>query len=107
VLCYMCCVCRAAAAAGNLPLLQWLQSEPQLCALHSSVALAAAETCQREVLQWLIDDAGCPYYLDVLWHVAFTKAAAAGNAAGIASDMRAADRWRELFSYIDSLPKQQ
>jgi hypothetical protein len=106
----MCCTCRAAAAAGSLPLLQWLQAQPQPCPLHAGVTLAAAESCRLEVLQWLIHEAGCPYDLDALWHVAFTKAAAAGNAAGdaagTASDMRAANRWKGLYGYIDGLRKQ-
>jgi hypothetical protein len=94
-----------------LQLLQWLQAQPQPCPLHASVTLAAAESCRLEVLQWLIEEAGCPYNSDAIWHVAFTKAAAAGNAAdgaaGTATDGRAADSWRELYSYIDGLRKQQ
>jgi hypothetical protein len=112
--CIALCVCRSAAAAGNLTLLQWLQAQPQPCPLHAIVALAAAESCKLQVLQWLIAEAGCPYDADALWHVVFSKAAAAGIAAGTLSvpesDRRAAvsaASWRELYSYIESLRKQQ
>ncbi|WIA19887.1 hypothetical protein OEZ85_005787 [Tetradesmus obliquus] len=99
--------CRSAAAAGNLPLLHWLQAQQQPCPLHASVALAAAESCHLQVLQWLIEEAGCPYDADALWHVAFTRAAAAGIAAAAESDSQAAESWRELYCYIERLRQQQ
>lgn len=100
-------VCRAAATAGNLATLQWLQAQPQRCPLTAHVALAAAEACQLEVLQWLIAEAGCPYDTEALWHVAFTKAAAAGNAAGPAIRRRLVSSWKELYCYIETLGKQR
>jgi hypothetical protein len=38
--------------------------------------------------------------------VAFTRAAAAGIAEGASNDRKAAGRWRELYSFVESLRQQ-